>query len=93
MASYTYKRVMFRDDFQAAIGPAMEACGSNKDGFDGDAGYDGDGWTVAAFLLDQKDETIKRLLEACEFALTTPGMIKGRDAMMKAVASARGQER
>lgn len=30
------------------------------------------------------------LLAACEFALTTPGMIKGRDAMMKAVAAARG---
>lgn len=66
MASYSYKRVMYRPDFEAAIEPAMVEYGSTRDEYDGDAGYDGDGWVVAAHLLEQKDAEIKRLRAALE---------------------------
>lgn len=64
MAAYSYKEVMFRADYTAAIKPAMESCFKTEADYDADAGYDGDGWTVTAFLLDQKDAEIERLKAA-----------------------------
>jgi hypothetical protein len=37
-------------------------------------------------------EATEDLLAACEFALTTPGMVKGRLEMEKAVKKARGMK-
>lgn len=64
MAAYSYKDVMYRDDFQAAVKPCMESLGFTESDFNGEANYDGDGWTVAAFLLEQKDAEIMRLRAA-----------------------------
>lgn len=66
MAAYSYKEVMHRTDYQNAIGPAMEHIGYTIDDYDADAGYDGDGWIVAAFLIDQKDDEIRRLRDALQ---------------------------
>ena len=61
MAAYSYKQVMYREDFQAAIEPAMKSMGLEAKDYEGEADYDGDGWLVAAFLLEQKDAEIAEL--------------------------------
>lgn len=77
MGSYSYKDVMFRDDFIAAK-PRWEAANTYPGHvceYDGDAGYDGDGWRVAEFLLDEKDARIEQLeaaLRECNLLTQTP---------------------
>lgn len=61
MAAYSYKEVTHREDFNAAIGPAMKAHWMEESEFDGNSNYDGHCWLVAAYLLDQKDAEIERL--------------------------------
>ena len=52
MAYYAYKSVCHRADFIASVPLYKEQLQTT---YDGDAGYDGDAWYVASFLLDQKD--------------------------------------
>lgn len=62
MGAYTYKAVMFRPDFQAEVERLnREDLNFIRDPYDGDAGYDGDAWIVAASLLDRKDAEIAQL--------------------------------
>jgi hypothetical protein len=61
MAAYSYKDVMYRADYQLAIEPCMKSIGCTLADYDGGANYDEDGWTVAAYLLDQKDARIAEL--------------------------------
>jgi hypothetical protein len=68
VAAYSYKEVMYREDFQAAIEPAMKSMGFEAKDYEGEADYDGDGWLVAAFLLEQKDAEIAELEAAIQAA-------------------------
>lgn len=77
MAACAYKQVFHRTDYDAAIEPAMKSMGYAKGDYEGGADYDGDGWYVAAFLLDQKDAEIERLrkiLSAMQDALKARGL-------------------
>lgn len=58
MAAYSYKEVANREDFRAARDEWEKQTGNECDG---DPGYDGDYWYVAAFLLDKKDAEIAAL--------------------------------
>lgn len=61
MAAYSYKEVVYREDYRKAIQPCMESLNATISDYDGDAGYDGDCWLVAAYLLEQKDREIAEL--------------------------------
>jgi hypothetical protein len=67
MGSYSYKDVTHREDFQNALREWEVQHGE----YDGDVGYDGDGWLVAAFLLEKKDAEIAALKERLENAKWT----------------------
>ena len=60
MACYTYKAVVYRDDFIKAK-EDFEA----KNGYETDnqSDYNGDNWLIVDHLLDSKDKEIARLKE------------------------------
>jgi hypothetical protein len=62
MAAYSYKEVVFRDDFLAeAARLNREDAYFRQDPYECDPGYDGDCWIVAASLLERKDAEIAHL--------------------------------
>lgn len=87
VAAYSYKEVMYRDDFLAAVKPAMEQLAKTADDYDGDAGYDGDGWLVAAYLIEQKDAEIIRLRSALERIAKGAGDFGTRNAANHALGN------
>lgn len=56
MAAYSYKDVVYRDDFQELI-PEFEKQFRRE--CDQNSNYDGDHWLIADMLLEKKDETIR----------------------------------
>ena len=77
MASYSYKDVCYRGDFQKLVATFKERHGSECDH---DPSYLGDYWVVAGELLDEKDAQIatlnaklKRVVDSVEYMTHTCG--------------------
>jgi hypothetical protein len=71
MAYYNYKRVMHRDDFAAEAEVFAAELKASDEGYEYEGGsdYDGDGWIVAARLLDKKDAEIARIQRELDSAM------------------------